>query len=190
MPSPGADPIRMPSSDELKRVACLAQVVGDREGLPVAVAGGLAMVLYGSPRLTKDVDVVSVRVPSPSGELTRKEPLSFGGVTFGTPMGIDLDWIVRADDYRALYEEAVEASSPGSDGFRVVPPEYLASMKFATLRPKDYEDLMYLLGRPGLVDLEKARGLVYRLLGGKFASDQFAAAIDEARWRWDRDHRA
>ena len=63
-------------------------------------------------------------------------------------------------------------------------------MKFATLRPKDYEDLMYLLGRPGLVDLEKSIALVRRLLGGKFASDQFGAAIDEARWRWDRDHGA
>lgn len=190
MPSPGVDPIRMPSSDELKRVAGLAQVVGERSGLRVAVAGGLAMILYGSPRLTKDVDVVSKGVPPAPAELTRGEPLSFGGYTFGTPMGIDLDWIVRDDDYRALYEEALEAASPGRDGFLVVAVEHLAAMKFATLRPKDYEDLMYLLGRPGLVDMEKARALVRRLLGGKFASDQFGAAIEEARWRWDRDHGA
>ena len=32
MPSPGLDPIRMPSSDELKRVAGLAHVVGERAG--------------------------------------------------------------------------------------------------------------------------------------------------------------
>ena len=120
MPSPGEDPIRMPSSDELKRVAELAHVVGEREGLRVAVAGGLAMILYGSPRLTKDVDVVSRGVPPAPAELTRGEPLSFGGYTFGTPMGIDLDWIVRDDDYRALYEEALHAILPGRDGFLVV----------------------------------------------------------------------
>ncbi len=189
MASPGEAPLRMPSSEELLRVAGLAKSAADGAGLSIAVAGGLAMILHGSPRLTKDVDVVAKGLPPATADLIRREPLSFGGCTFATPAGIDLDWIVRDDEYRALYEEALEKSSPRGDGLRVVTPEYLAAMKFATLRPKDYEDLMYLLGRPGLVDPEKARALVYRLLGGRFASDQFRAATEEARWRWDQDHR-
>lgn len=187
MTSSREGPARMPSTEELNRVALLACEVAGRQGLRVAVAGGMAMNHYGSPRLTKDVDVLGNGLPSEEAGLTRKAPVSFGGVTFATPDGIDMDWIVREDEYRALYEAALEAAIPASGGFSVVTPEHLAAMKFATLRPKDYEDLMYLLGEPGVVDLERAGALVRRHLGGRFASDQFAAAIEEARWRHERD---
>lgn len=181
--------MRMPSGEELRGVALMAQALGGAQAPRVAVVGGLAVQLYGSPRLTKDVDVVARSLPAGSGEFPQKAPLSFGGFTYGTPAGIDLDWIVRNDEYRALYEDALDAAQPQDDGLLVVPADYLSAMKFATLRPKDYEDLMYLLGEPGLIDLQAARNLVYRFLGGKFASDQFAAAIQEAQWRRAQDQR-
>ena len=119
-----------------------------------------------------------------------RSKLSFGGAAYSTSEGIELDWIVREDEYRALYEEALDAAKPGPAGYLVVPAEYLAAMKLATLRPRDYEDLMYLLGEPGVVDLEKAKRVVFDRLGGRFALDQFLAAAEEATWRRSRDQGA
>lgn len=58
-----------------------------------------------------------------------------------------------------------------------------AAMKLATLRAPDYEDLMFLVPRLDPAELEETRGIVFERLGGKFARDQFDAAVEEARWR-------
>jgi hypothetical protein len=44
---------------------------------------------------------------------------------------------------------------------------------------------MFLLVHPDL-EFKEARKLVHRFLGGKFAVDQFDAALDEAKWRASR----
>lgn len=102
MSSPHNGPIRMPSSEGLNRLSMLASQVAGRSARRVAVAGGVAMNRYGSPRLTKNVDVISDGAPGPAPELTRKAPLSFGGIAFETEAGIDLDWIVEAEGLRGL----------------------------------------------------------------------------------------
>lgn len=174
-------PKRLPSTEELIKVANAAFIEADREGAPYAVLGGLAMQLYGSDRLTKDVDLVSDRMIDPCKPLTKDRPLSFGGTVFTTTYGIEIDWIVRSDEYQDLYEASLN-SVRNVEGLPTISMEYLAVMKFAAGRPKDYEDVMFLLVHPD-IDLKEARNLAHRFLGGKFAVDQFNAAIDEAKWR-------
>lgn len=48
-----------------------------------ALAGGIAMHLYGSPRLTKDVNVVSDNFLSLEG----KHRLTFGGISYEVKIG-------------------------------------------------------------------------------------------------------
>lgn len=141
------------------------------------------MQLYGSPRITSDVDVVAGALPS---SLTPKKPLSFGGMIYETPAKIDVDWIVRSDEYRQLYEEALDNAVMTDRGFAVVTPEYLAAMKLAAGRPKDEYDLTFLLSEKGLVNRALAIDIVRRNVGGRFAVDQFKSFIDEADWRASR----
>lgn len=183
MPEDSESLSRYPTTAELVALAHHAVGIARATGLRVAVIGGLAMQLYGSPRFTRDLDLVSDGIPREPGDLRPLRRLSFGGTAFASPSGIEIDWIAREDAYRALYEESLEQARARRDGLPVVQVEHLATMKFATLRPKDYEDLMFLLGKPGLVDIEQARTIVFRTLGGQFALDQFTAATEEARWR-------
>ena len=56
----------------------------------VAVIGGVAMMVYGSYRVTADLDVVSINHLS----LTPKKHLSFGGFTTSTSEGCPVDVVV------------------------------------------------------------------------------------------------
>ena len=72
-----------------------------------AVAGGLAMHLYGSPRLTKVVDIIA----SDHLSLTPQHRLSFGGSSYILEVGkysVQVDWIVRNDGYQKVLPCGVE----------------------------------------------------------------------------------
>ena len=176
---------KFPSSDELLRIAKMARdlIVARTDADPV-LAGGIAMQMYGSPRFTKDVDFLSTATPELGPELKFVKPISFGGAVFSTPEGIDVDVIVRSDEYAELYEDAVLHPTKEEHGLLVASPEHLAAIKMSAGRDKDIDDLMYLLGTQGIVDIRKARNLIHRTLGGQFAVQQFDAALDEARWRY------
>jgi len=84
-----------------------------------AIAGGLAMHLYGSPRLTRDVDIIA----SHSLSLTAEHRLVFGGDSYKLQVGkyeVQLDWIVRSDGYRKYYQAALKDAITLPDGLRVV----------------------------------------------------------------------
>lgn len=153
------------------------------QGEKVALIGGYAMQFYGSPRLTGDVDVVaSGRITSTPG-LTYAKRLNVGGARFITIGEVPVDVVFRTDEYASLYEEALQAARPAPEGFLVVLPEYLAAMKLAARRPKDEIDLLWLLSQPGLVNLEQARDIVRKHVGGRFAVEEFNSVIREAQWR-------
>ena len=171
---------RIPSTDEMLRVAASATRAARQQGTNAAVVGGLAMQIYGSSRLTKDVDMIA------DAPLERKKAvrlLNIGGVVYQWTKCVPVDWILREDDYVALYKDALDNSLLHGRGFRLVSPEHLAAMKFAAQRQKDYDDLMWLLQQDGLVNSDKARRIIFRFVGGRFAADQFDAAVEEARWR-------
>lgn len=157
-------------------------VVAERDGLDVAIIGGVAMMFYGSDRLTKDVDVASVDL-YPSGLKVVKH-LSFGGVAVLTSAGHPVGVVVREDEYRDLYREAVDRSVDVGMPIKVVTPEYLAALKMAAAREKDVLDLRKLIAL-GAFDRLEARLIVRRQLG-EFAARELDALFVEDEWRRSR----
>src|SRR5262245_2471574 len=78
-----------------------AQKIGQlaaREAVEYAIADGLAMYFYGSPRLTKDVDIIA----SKNLSLTPDHRLSFGGSSYTLQVGkyaVQIDWAAPVDAF-------------------------------------------------------------------------------------------
>jgi hypothetical protein len=160
-----------------------------RAGIEGAVGGGYAMQVYGSPRLTGDVDLIVGELPSDPRPLQEEKRLTFGGCQYRTPEGVEVDMIERKDHLKGLYGEALQNAVMTEDGLPILSPEYLAVAKFAAGRPKDEDDLVWLLQQPDLVDRVKALDIAERLVGGKFARDSLKSFIDEADWRAERERK-
>lgn len=156
----------------------------------VALAGGCAMQLYGSDRLTTDVDILSdTRLRSSQkwspDRLLSGKPLSFGGEQTKAPNGVPLDIIRRDDEVQSLYEEALDKSVRiRGVPILVVQPEYLAAMKFEAQRIKDELDLAFLISSKS-IDLKKTRKIIYKHLGW-YAAREFDRAVDETMWKASR----
>lgn len=135
-----------------------------REEIEWAIAGGIAMHLYGSPRLTKDVDIIASNHLS----LTPQHSLSFGGSSYNLQVGkynVQIDWIVRSDGYRELYRNALKEAIRLPNGLRVVTPEWLAILKFNAGRQKDLDDIVFLLQQEKLVDRSAVKQKVIETMG-------------------------
>jgi hypothetical protein len=166
--------------EQINRLIDLVLKASEKYGLTTALVGGVAMQVYGSSRLTKDLDIISSGpIPDPS-PLRRTVPLGFGGDSYLAPDGSRLDVIVRNDDYAGLYEEALRNAASTPEGVPIVTPEYLAAMKLAAGAPKHVLDLKWLIQQPGLLDLPKTENLIYRLMGGKYAQESFRRVVDQA----------
>ena len=167
-----------PSPENMDLAARLAVERAAGESVHAAIAGGYAMQHYGSPRLTKDVDLIANGPPP----FPIKGPLVIGGFTTQGPAGVEVDWILREDEYGPLYAEALENAGTTPDGLPIIRPEYMAAMKFATRESKHEGDVVFLL-QSGLVGLDKTRHIIHRLVGGRFAVDEFNLLVAEAEWK-------
>ena len=133
----------------ISAVRKLAEIAED-EKVEWALAGGIAMHLYGSPRLTKDVDVISLKRLS----LKAVRPIGFGGESYEVLVGkkkVHIDWIVREDNYRGYYVQALKDAATLKDGLRIITPEWLAILKYIAGREKDLSDIIFLLKKNGYV---------------------------------------
>ena len=101
------------STEEGIEVAKSALKAAAEKGIVCALAGGLAMHLYGFTRATTDVDMIANQLLG----WEAKDKLSFGGETASTGKHeINLKWIVRDDFFREFYEAAcVMPSKPMKD---------------------------------------------------------------------------
>ena len=154
-------------------LAAAAQMtaLADENGVAWALAGGIALHLYGFTRATKDVDVIASAVLP----LASRQKLTFGGESYETEVGgrrVTVDWIVRDDFFRELYENAL-ADAIELAGWRLISPDWLAILKYAAGRPKDMLDLRWLLQQDDLIDLEQVRGLLKQVLGERGAALPF-----------------
>lgn len=137
--------------------------IAGKEKVRFAIAGGLAMHLYGFERATKDVDFLAdKRLPL---EVLRY--VAFGGERYGVKIGrreIDVDWIIRRDKYRTIYEQAL-ADAAELKGWKILSPEWLIVLKYIAGRGKDRLDLLWLLQQKGLVNRRKIKEHLVKLLG-------------------------
>ena len=118
-----------------------------------ALVGGLAMNLYGSDRLTKDIDVIADKL-LPMSEKQIVGRLKQGGERYNTETDekiVTVDWIIRNDEFKPLFNEALKAAVKIND-VPVLTPEWLVILKFIAGRFKDQEDAVFLLSRNGLVN--------------------------------------
>jgi hypothetical protein len=138
--------------------------IADSENIEWALVGGIAMYLYGSPRLTKDVDIIA------SNHLSIKAnaPLNLGGNNYIIEIGnykIAVDWIVRNDGYTKYYKAALTESVKMPQGFKLISPEWLVILKLFAGRQKDYDDAVFLLRTKDLVNRSKIKETIIRIGG-------------------------
>jgi hypothetical protein len=159
------DPVRI--NFALKEVAAETK----RDGLRVALVGGVALQLYGSPRLTADIDVAASGYPNPTGALPAHGVLSFGGVKTAASNGVPVDLIVRDDQRAALYDDAIDNARRFSGvPVPVATLPYLGAMKLAAGRAKDLQDLEFMLTATD-VSYKKLRAVITKHLG-EFDADE------------------
>lgn len=138
--------------------------IAEAERIEWALVGGIAMYLYGSPRLTKDVDIIAARALP----LAPDAPLNIGGGSYTVEVGkykVTVDWIVRADGYAKYYKAALAEAIQMPDGFRLISPEWLVILKMFAGRQKDYDDAVFLLGQENLVKRPQVKQNITRFGG-------------------------
>lgn len=179
----------------LAEVATILGELATRQKTAVALVGGFALQYFGSPRLTGDVDVIAA---GPLRALEPTESLNFGGQkttvvapgneVVGANVLVPVDVIVRDDEFSGLYEAALDHVVDRGAPLPIVEPEYIAAMKLVARRPKDEEDLAFLVTSK-VIDLDKAERVIRKHLGGAFAAREFRSFVEEAIWRASRSTR-
>lgn len=147
----------------IEAVQQIVQLAAEEE-LEWAVAGGLAMHIYGSPRLTKDVDIIASQQLS----LTPNHKLTFGGSSYTLQVGkyaVPVDWIVRNDGYQKYYRAALKEAVSMPNGLRVVLPEWMVILKLNAGRQKDFDDIVFLLKQQKLVDRPTVKQKIVETVG-------------------------
>ena len=130
-----------------------------------ALCGGLAMHIYGFTRATVDVDFVAAqKLPLP---VSKK--LQMGGETYQVQVKdekkVDVDWIVRDDDKREVYEAALADAVLTEDELPIITPEWMVILKYLAGRGKDQIDLLWLLREEGVVDRTQVKQHIKDLFG-------------------------
>jgi len=134
------------------------------ENIDWAIVGGMAMYLYGSPRLTKDVDIIATNYVS----LKANAPLNFGGSNYIIEIGkykVAIDWIVRNDGYAKYYKAALADAIAMPKGYKLISPEWLVILKMFAGRQKDYDDIVFLLRQKELVNRPKVKTNIVQVAG-------------------------
>jgi len=154
----------------------IADIAAD-DGILVALIGGFAMQLYGSDRMTGDIDVIA---DDAFESLPRGTPLAIGGEQTTAPNGVPVDIVERTDEEaRALYDDALgHAIEIEGIAMRVVLPEYLAVLKIEAGRRKDELDLHFLIADE-VIDLEKTARIIQKHLG-RYAVREFWQTVEIA----------
>lgn len=143
-----------------------------------ALVGGIAMHLYGSPRLTKDVDVIASAIL----DLKSEKTLGFGGKRYTVKLGkleIPVDWIVRNDTARKFYERALKEAHKLPSGLPIITPEWMIILKYIAGRFKDRQDAVFLLKQKKLVNRRTIRQKIMETAG-----DEFWALVAVGLKRW------
>jgi len=165
--------------DQINDSIRLIQEMASEQGFSAILIGGVALQVYGSPKLTKDIDFALDRQINDPETLRKISAISFGGARYAAPNGAKIDLIVRSDEYEKLYEDAVKNSISSPAGIPIATPEHLAAMKLAAGREHDILALKWMIRQADLLDIKKARSIIYRFMG-RYAQDRFDDTVDQA----------
>jgi hypothetical protein len=149
-----------------------------KQAVEWALVGGVAMHLYGSPRLTKDVDVIASAIL----DLESDRNLGFGGKRYQIKIGkkeIPIDWIVRNDAARKFYENALKQAHKLSNGLPIITPEWMIILKYIAGRFKDQQDAVFLLKQKNLVNRKVIRKHIIET-----TSNEYWALVASGLQRW------
>ena len=174
--------IKFLNPDDIEEAIAEIAMISAQTGIKTVLVGGVAMSVYGSDRLTKDVDVACRDEYLPGLKILGN--LSFGGVSTKSPSGHSMDVIVRDDAYRSLYIAAIENARDEGLALPVVSPEYLAALKMAAARDKDILDLKTLV-RLRVINIKKTRSIIQQYLG-EYAAREWDSLISEFEWKSSR----
>ena len=154
------------ASQVTEAIAEAAQIAR-KQRVRIALAGGCAMQIYGSDRLTADVDLLANVYP----DVTKKGILSFGGIKTVAKNGAPVDYIIRDDAEADLYDAALDAArTVAGVAVPVVTVPYLGAIKLAAGRGKDIQDLEFLL-REHAASFKPMRAIVAKHIGDHAADD-------------------
>ena len=149
-----------------------------KQAVEWALVGGVAMHLYGSPRLTKDVDVIASAIL----DLESDRNLGFGGKRYQIKIGkkdIPIDWIVRNDTARKFYEQALKQAHHLKNGLPIITPEWMIILKYIAGRFKDQQDAVFLLKQKSLVNRKTIKKHIIEM-----TSNEYWALVASGLQRW------
>jgi hypothetical protein len=135
--------------------------LADENNIDWALAGGLAVILYGSDRLTKDVDIIATK----SLPLPNKGLLMQGGERYHIQTKkreVAVDWITRNDEAKKFYQQALKDAVMIQET-PILTPEWLVILKYIAGRFKDQEDGVFLLRKKGLVNRKKIKEIIINI---------------------------
>lgn len=148
----------------------IALALEDR-GIAYMVIGGQAVLLYGEPRLTRDIDITLAAGVDRWGEISGLaqslgwEPLAAKDFSERTmvlpcihrPSGIRLDLIFSHSAYEREAMERVRRVTVGKAQVRFAAPEDLVVHKIVAGRARDLEDVRGVLIKSRQLDLDYIR---------------------------------
>lgn len=109
--------------------------LADENNIEWALAGGLAVILYGNDRMTKDIDfIASKKLPLKSeGNLVQGGE---GHLIKTNRKEVAVDWIICKDEFKQLFAQAL-SEAVKINGVPVLTPEWVVILKFIAGRFKD-----------------------------------------------------
>lgn len=141
----------------------------DARSIPYMVIGGQAVLLYGEPRLTKDIDITLGRAANHVGEVLElirslgwkalvPKPTEFAQETMVLPCqdprsGIRVDFIFSQSVYEQEALKRVHQVKVRQATVRFASLEDVIVHKIVAGRPRDLEDVRTLLARDHQADL-------------------------------------
>jgi predicted nucleotidyltransferase len=132
----------------------------EKQNVDYILVGGVAVILFGMQRLTRDIDIFVKMAPEnieklrkalhtlfedPSiEEITLRDLEQYPVIRYGTPNGFCIDILARLGEVATFDDLEYEVVEIEGTQIKVATPEALYRLKKDTVRPEDKIDAMFL----------------------------------------------
>ncbi|HDL17518.1 MAG TPA: hypothetical protein ENH29_00520 [Bacteroidetes bacterium] len=132
----------------------------EEKNVEYVLIGGVAMVLHGLERLTRDIDIFinpskknisnlqkalnSIFHDKSIEEITLDEFANYSVIRYGTPNGFNIDLVSQLGEAVTFNDLAWESIDYREIIIKIATPETLYNLKKNTLRDKDKMDILFL----------------------------------------------